>query len=250
MTMQRLIQGGGTPEPVWQSWLGSARLRAQSLQEWLPDDARLVVVAPHPDDEVLACGALLSMHAARGGESLVVAVTDGEASHAGSPHWTGQRLAAARRAESAEGLSRLGLPDVAVVRLGLPDGQVCRQADRLAKGLKPLLRSNDVVVTTWRLDGHLDHEATGRSAAGACAAAGCRLVEAPVWMWRWAAPGDLRVPWYRLLGLPLTPQALGRKQAALAAHETQLVQRDAEEGPVLGTAILARSDRTTEYFFV
>lgn len=250
VTAERLIEGTGTPEPVWQRWLATARVRAQPLQGWLPQTARLVVIAPHPDDEVLACGALLAMHAARGGEILVVAVTDGEASHPGSSEWSPRRLAAVRRAESAEGLARLGLRGIAPVRLGLGDGKVCQQAADLAKGLKSLLCSTDVVVTTWRLDGHPDHDATGRSAAGACAAAGCRLVEAPVWMWHWAAPGDLRVPWYRLQGLPLSPQALARKQAAVAAHVTQLARRDAEEGPVLGSAILSRSTRTTEYFFM
>ena len=247
---ERLIRGTGTVESDWQAWFESCPVPTSTLPAFLSADARLVVVAPHPDDEVLACGALLSMHAERGGASLLVALTDGEASHAGTARCNAQQLAAERRAERAEGLSRLGVPNANVLPLALPDGQVGQHADRLAHELSALLQPGDVVVSTWRLDGHPDHDAAGRAAAQACAIAGCRLLEAPVWMWHWAAPGDPRVPWHRLQALALHPQALARKQAALTAHVSQLSPRDAEQGPVLGDAILARARRRSEYFFI
>ena len=247
---ERLIRGPGTMESDWQAWLEACPLPSSQLPAWLSAEARLVVVAPHPDDEVLACGALLSMHAGRGGASLLVALTDGEASHAGTARCNPQQLAAERRAERAKGLTRLGLPNAKVLRLALPDGQVGEHADRLALELGALLQPADVVVSTWRLDGHPDHDAAGGAAAQACEKVGCRLLEAPVWMWHWAAPGDPRVPWHRLQALALHPQALARKQAALMAHVSQLSPRDAEQGPVLGDAILARARRRSEYFFI
>ncbi|MDB5892518.1 MAG: hypothetical protein JWQ88_49, partial [Rhodoferax sp.] len=157
-----------------------------SLDTWLPLGARLVVVAPHPDDEVLAAGGLISRHAAGGGECLVVAVTDGEASHPGSAIWTPAELARMRRAESNDGLRALGLRRAEIARLGLADGGVLAHRTQLAAGLALVLRPSDVVVTTWRLDGHPDHEATGETTADVCDHLGCRLLEAPVWMWHWA----------------------------------------------------------------
>ena len=76
-----LIQGQSTSETQWQPWLQQHLSRPKPFAQWLPDTARLVVLAPHPDDEVLACGALLALHTAPGGASLIVAITDGEASH-------------------------------------------------------------------------------------------------------------------------------------------------------------------------
>jgi LmbE family N-acetylglucosaminyl deacetylase len=131
----------------------------------------------------------------------------------------------------------------------VPDGGVARRTGALAHTLSRLLLPSDVVVTTWRLDGHPDHEATGLAAAQACAAAGCRLLEAPVWMWHWAAPGDPRIAWDRLVGLALGVDLVWRKQEALAAHVTQLRARDATCGPVLGAEIVTRAARATEYFF-
>lgn len=245
-----LIQGDGTPEEVWQHWLRARPPTSLWGASWLLNAPRVVVVAPHPDDEVLACGGLLSMHAAHAGKALIVAVTDGEASHGATPGPGADALARRRRAERITGLQRLGLQGASLHRCGLPDGRVGRHEQQLAARLCGLLRASDVVITSWRLDGHPDHDATGRAAASACAGMGCRLVEAPIWMWHWARPDDERVPWQRLAALPIEPRTLALKQAALGAHASQLTARSAVLGPVLDAAIRARARRACEYFFV
>lgn len=250
VTAERAIAGAGCAESVWRDWLEAIDVPALPLQDWLAASARLVVVAPHPDDEVLACGALLAMHAARGGGCCVVAVTDGEASHPASTQWSPQRLGAVRSAERREGLRRLGLSGEQAHVLGLSDGAVQAQADRLRRRLIGLLRPADVVVATWALDGHPDHDACGTAAEQACAAVGCRLLAAPVWMWHWAAPEDVRVPWHRLRALPVDATAWSAKQAALQAHASQHAAREEGQGSVLGAEILARATRQHEYFFV
>jgi LmbE family N-acetylglucosaminyl deacetylase len=254
----RVIRAPVTAEAHWREWLAT-RAPVLALDDWLHLHERLVVVAPHPDDEVLACGGLLGLHAERGCECAVIAVTDGDASHAGCADWSGPRLAEARRAESERGLAQLGVPSRAITRLGLPDGKVAEHAPQLLDALCSRLRAGDVVVATWRLDGHPDHDATGSAAAQACAAIGARFVEAPVWMWHWARPSDARVPWDRLRALSLSPSAFDRKTAALAEHVTQLTPRrrteadpagNRRDGPVLDAGILQRAARRGEYFFV
>lgn len=234
----------------WERWLveeGIARLPAHELVgKW----QRLVVVAPHPDDEILACGALLQGHVAGGGSCLVVAVTDGEASHAGSAGHDAAALAAQRRHESAAGLQRLGIPAQAVQRLGLPDGGLQAVAEDLQARLAALVQPGDVVLTTWRLDGHPDHEACGRACAAACQANGASLLEAPVWMWHWAEPWDVQVDWTRLAGVGMDADALARKLHALAAHRSQLTPRSTTLPPVLDSALLERAGWNTEYFLV
>ncbi len=248
-TAPRRIEGGGTPETAWIGWPGLTRVPLRPLDHWVAADQRLVVVAPHPDDEILAGGALASLHAQRGGRVRVVAVTDGEASHRGDPGWTASRLAIERRNESAEGLVRLLGVVPEVVRLGLADAAVAARGDELSRRLQQILEPSDCVVTTWRLDGHPDHEATGSAAASACAAVGCLLIEAPVWMWHWAQPDDARVPWAHLAGVAIPPATIARRRLAIAAHASQLGPRGSE-GPVLTTGILDRLERRVEYFFV
>lgn len=247
---ERLIQGAANPEADWLDWLEAAAVPAWQWDACIPPAVRLVVLAPHPDDELLMCGGLLAQHALAGGECLIVGVTDGEASHGGSSVWSARRLAVARAVEREQGLSQLGLPYAEVRRLGLPDGSVAQHRHALRAMLSALLRPDDIVVTTWRLDGHPDHDTVGDCAARVCHDLGCRLVEAPVWMWHWAAPGDQRVPWQRLFRIQPDPLVLRRKQQALLAHASQLASRGAGLGPVLDDAIVARSQRAAEYFFI
>lgn len=239
----------GTPEWAWRPWLATlseALLKREVLT--LPA-ARLVVVSPHPDDEVLGCGGLLALHAATGQDCLVVAVTDGEASHRPLPVPGSVALAALRRAESTAGLQHLIAGAADVLRLGMPDSDVARHEQYLVQRLAHTLRHGDTVAVPWRLDGHPDHEACGRAAAKACARAGCRLLEMPIWMWHWSTPGDTRVPWHRLVALPLPTAVQAKKVLALRAHASQVLSRGAGVPPVLDDAMLARSQRPHEYYF-
>ena len=108
-----------------------------------------------------------------------MAATDGTGSHDGSPLWPPERLARERPLETAEALRRLDLASCEVRRLGLPDGGLMRSRGALAERVAALLRPGDVVFTTWRFDGHPDHEATGRACAVACAQIGSTFCTRP-----------------------------------------------------------------------
>lgn len=234
----RLIQGSGTTAADWRHWLDAHLPPAVDIDALSAAHGTLWVVAPHPDDEVLLAGGLLALLAQRGRLAHVVAVTDGEASHPRSTRWPVDALAAARREETARALAQLA-PGTPLQRLGVPDGGVAKHERDLAIRLASLFGPRDVVLTTWRLDGHPDHEATGRACASACRLRGARLYEVPVWAWHWAPAGDPRLPWTRAVSLPLGAQALESKRLALLQYTSQ-TEPDPCTGasPVLpGTAI-------------
>ncbi|MDH0865822.1 PIG-L family deacetylase [Mitsuaria sp. GD03876] len=254
---ERRIDGQGTPEWAWRQWPPLWGRPLVSLEDLAPQWRRLVVVATHPDDEVIGCGGLLSLLVARHRAGLppdrmapppveVIGVTSGEASHPGSSRWTTDRLATQRRQERLSGLRRLGL-HLPVDELGIPDGTVAAHEGPLAIELHHRLRRGDVVLAPWRLDGHPDHEATGRACARAAAIAGATLLEMPIWAWHWARPGDVVVPWHRMRRLPLAARALRDKRAALAAHRSQLLA-DGERPPVLFPEAVNRLLRPFEFF--
>lgn len=206
------LDGRGTDESEWAAWPDLAALPELSLEA----AARLVVVAPHPDDEVLALGGLLARHR----RCEVLAVTDGEGSHPGSPALGPDELRWRRYAERVEALRRLGRSDLRARRLTHPDGGVAENL--LIRQIAARLEPGDVCATTWRGDGHPDHEAVGRAAAAAAALRGARLWEYPVWTWHWARPGEPRVPWERAARLPLTPTTRETKRHAVDAFATQV----------------------------
>lgn len=241
----RVIEGSGTAESNWLGWLATQNVPRVSVDAVCTANRRLVVVAPHPDDEILACGGLLALCARRRLPVLVVAITDGEASHGTANQCARARLGQQRRHERCAGLMQLGIDPQCVVRLKIPDGLASRHTDLVYSQLEGLLRSGDLVVTTWVLDGHPDHEA----AAQVALRTGCNLLQAPVWMWHWAEPDDARIPWVDLVALDLTDEAVDAKQKALARHHSQLSARGTGSGPVLVTSIVQRAARRQEYFF-
>lgn len=243
--MVRPIVGRGTPESRWQ-----ADGRLATLPELVVTglDRPPLIVAPHPDDEILGTAGLLAL---AGGE--VVAVTDGELSHPGSTAVDPALLGPARRAETAAALVALGRPATVVHRLSHPDNGI--DEDRLADELVALLGPGRWCVVTWRADGHPDHELVGRAAVRACARTGAKLVEYPIWMWHWADPADpadLDVPWERAVRLPLPAAVQAQKRAAIAAFVSQVLpvgSADADAA-ILPPHVLARFDRAEEVFFL
>lgn len=249
LTTPSIAVDDATSECAWRHWLQAQALPSTTPEELLPSGARAVVVAPHPDDEVLAVGGLLAHWAALGRATAVVAVTDGEASHAGSTRWTAARLADQRKAETLQALADLG-SHAEVVRAGLPDGQVAVHANALRTLLCKMLQPTDVLFTTWTGDGHPDHQATGRAARSAARQAGARCFDVPVWGWHWAHIGDARMPWHAAMVVPLHPDAVRRKYAALQSYRSQW-ERDPScaHTPVLRPSMLARACRPFELVF-
>ena len=241
MNRSRHISGTGPGVDDWRRDAALAAVPAIRLDTLVPPGARVVVVAPHPDDEILTCGGLLDLVMARGDAPLIVAVTDGEASHPGSPAWPPERLRHERARETLAALTCLGIDASRVQRLAIPDGGVTAAEHDLKRMLRAIVRPGDIVVTTWCYDGHPDHEATARACAAAASLRGARLLEVPVWGWHWSAPGDGAIPLARARKLALPPALLERKRAALACFRSQ-VQADASTGaaPILFPAALAR----------
>lgn len=235
----------GTAESIW---LGAGRL--QGLQPLrLARVRRLVVVAPHPDDEVLGSGGLLQRMQHLGLEVMIVAVTDGEASHPVASR-LGLDVGAMRGIESQVALDRLGCGPVRVVRLGIPDGSVAVQRPHLTNVLSGLLGPDDLCVTPWRSDGHPDHDATGAATLAAARATRTPVLEYLVWAWHWATPKSAAVPWRQCRRLDLDRRQIARKRWATYAFTSQIRPGHSEErqGPLLSDSILRRFWRPFEVF--
>lgn len=160
---------------------GCPDLRLEKPSDLLDPDAllqrpgaRLMVLAPHPDDESLAAGGLIQRALSHGASVTVVFITDGE----NNPWpqralerriWIGAgqraRWGERRRGESAAALHALGAADVNVHRLGWPDGAVTwKLLDDTASMLGALraliVRERPTVLVLPDLvDRHPDHSA-------------------------------------------------------------------------------------------
>ena len=253
MTQAKPFGVHGTPLSEWQRSTALRGVQSITLDALVPPGSRLVVLAPHPDDEVLACGGLLAGMVERQDDLQLISVTDGDGSHPGSTEWPALRLRAQRIKESECALASLGfdLPRLNWQRLGMADGNVAENAQSLIALLSEDLRPGDMLLSTWRHDGHCDHEAVGHCAAQAAANTGATLLEIPVWAWHWAEPNDPRIPWEQARKLLLSEEQLMRKRRAITSHISQL-DPDPSTGapPVLDVMTLERLTQPFELVFL
>lgn len=124
----------------------------------VPETARVLCFAPHPDDEVIGSGGTLHQHQVAGGTVQVVIATDGIAGDPDQkfdPSSYGER----RRDECRRATQQLAVAEP--VFWGLPDSCTVVEADKLrlvgmvkeaVTGFLP-----DIVYLPWQLDDNPDH---------------------------------------------------------------------------------------------
>ncbi|WP_324753270.1 PIG-L deacetylase family protein [Roseovarius sp. Pro17] len=227
--------------------------RAPHLSNIVPSHDKLVVLAPHPDDESLGCGKLLA-RAFAGGGAHVICITDGSASHPNSQEWPPARLALCRRGEVTSAVIRLGGTAADVTWMGLPDAKLY-QLDPfgIASDLLPILdacAARHIFVPAAE-DHHEDHKVVAEVA---------RILRRmrpdwsyysyPVWC-RWDDPDfDRKVLTHDPLFLD-APVWRAAKRDAIAAHQSQLGQIvcDDPSGFTLPSALIEKFVDGDEIFW-
>jgi len=195
----------------------------------LPKDALrppVLVLAAHPDDEVIACGGMLAWHRERGDAVVVAHLTAGAQ---GDPDAKFGDIAAVRRREGREALRRLGVLDLR--GYDLPDGQLPEHFDAVVATVRELFEQvrPQTLYSFFFTEAHRDH----RAVASACARAadslprGCRCLLFGV---NQVVVGGSMFD---------VGAFMDRKQHALAAFESQLAYND------FATKILHRDHAAT-----
>ncbi len=240
----------GTPESEWQRWFAARG----PWPDFEPGVRRLVVLAAHPDDEVLGVGGLMAAAHRRGIEVVALCLSDGSASHPGSPTLSPAELAIRRRAEVDSATSVLGIEPTRWCGLG--DGTLADHEDEIEAIVEHTLAEQPetptALLAVWAHDGHPDHEAVGRGARRVGDRCGVPVWMYPIWMWHWATPDDPDIPWARMRTFVLDDDLEAAKREAVQAFDTQIrpLSPAPEDATVLGRHILDRLLRDREFVFV
>ena len=119
-----------------------------------------MVIAPHPDDETLGCGAVIARLRAEGRAIRIVIVTDGGAqdSAVGAER---EALVALRRAEAQKAAEVLGLTAQDVVFLNYKDGKAAASKEEIRRDLEAQIDqlAPSIVFSPSNYDFHHDHRA-------------------------------------------------------------------------------------------
>jgi LmbE family N-acetylglucosaminyl deacetylase/glycosyltransferase involved in cell wall biosynthesis len=170
---------------------------------------RLLVLAPHPDDEVIGCGGLVAQHLREHRRVRIVVATDG----------AGAGTAETREAETRRGVATLGGAEIEFLRFvdrGLSEDAAPRLREELL-AFRP-----DLILVPSPIEIHPDHLVLARVF--------CELIQRDETLF--ADLATARVAFYEV-GQPLRPNAIvdisdvaDLKYAAIAEHVSQLTVRD------------------------
>lgn len=121
---------------------------------------RILVIAPHPDDESLGCGGTIARYTRSGATVELVVVSDGAALE--EPDGRHEDVVAARLQEITAAAAILGIQQMHP--LSLPDGQLALYESQIRQSVYQHLTTfqPDLVLTPSLIDGHADHVAVGR----------------------------------------------------------------------------------------
>jgi LmbE family N-acetylglucosaminyl deacetylase len=216
-----------------------------------------VIIAPHQDDETLACGGVIARKRNEGLPVHVIFITDGSASHPGHARLDPPAITALRREEAMNAMACLGVERTAVHFLNEPDGTLktisAERREALVLRLAYLLRAivPGEVFLPCNPDGSSEHDAAFGFSMDAMIRANLQpeIWQYPVWSWwnpvlllrRWIASKDCR-------RLPLEDFRQA-KQQAIGCYQSQIVPLAPDTIAALPTDLVDIFLADTEFFF-
>jgi LmbE family N-acetylglucosaminyl deacetylase len=210
-----------------------------SLNSWQPSLKPTIVLTPHPDDETLCAGGIITDLHLKEVDVTVIAITDGE-----NAYKDVSNLRNIRSLEQDHALATLGIKKEKIHRLKYEDSNVASDEDKLEKTLLSYINCPMNIFAPWKFDFHPDHEAVGRVAEKIAAITESTLIFYFFWTWHRGTVDTVKQLPLRLY--QLSPQTLETKLKAINYYQSQLVHYNNE--PILPEKFLLPTKRTFEVF--
>lgn len=189
---------------------GIANIRAGSIE---PKES-LLIIAPHPDDEVIGCAGLIQRSLNKGNDVYVIILTGGEASHNGCCGITSQELITARRGLAININRKLGIPTKNLFFLDYPDGKISynhQETDKLSRLIKNI--HPHAIFIPHKGEGWNDHIQAGNIIRRITTEmTDIRLYEYCVWFWYY---NTWKIDWKNAQLLNMTKEEHLKKKEAI-----------------------------------
>jgi LmbE family N-acetylglucosaminyl deacetylase len=220
----------------------------------------IVILAPHMDDELLACGGTIASLPVKNHIHFVYA-TDGSKSPVPTLPWLGSTstdLKTIRTQEAKNALKFLNIPDKNITFLNLPDRKLNKHINELTQKLGKILSDLKPVwlMIPFRYDRHPDHLALNRAAKKACSNLNenkGNIVEYFVYYrWRLLPGGDIRkfIHPGQLLEVDIASKASEKKKALQIYKSQTTLFFSWQDRPILPHQRVDEVSRSPEYFLI
>ena len=220
---------------------------------------RILVLAPHMDDEYLGCGGTMLMHEDKS-QVFCLYATDGTRSPSPLLPWDGKTppdIRDRRRREVHEVMAKTGVPAENLVFLELPDGRLSRRKGSLRRRLRQEFDRirPAFVLAPFRYDLHSDHVAlsdTARHVLRETSIECCLLEYFVYFRWRLIPGGDIRelIPSTRLVTVD-TSSVNERKSSMIRLYRSQTeLLEEWQDAPILTDRSIGQRCSQPEVYLV
>lgn len=208
---------------------------------------KTVIIAPHPDDEVIGCAGLIQALVERGTPPHVIILTGGEGSHRGCCNTSAEDIIAARHQLTLDAAATLGLSLSHIHCLHYPDGRVTLEhpeTERLQVLLSEL--NPQSVFVPHRGEGWSDHLQAAEITKHLLKGLDVSIYEYCVWMWYYNV---WRLNFKQALLLRMSCAQHQRKLQAMDEYVTPLASCGKPWSGVLPEPFLKAAKWNKELFF-
>ena len=216
-----------------------------------------LIVAPHADDESLACGGVISLLRKYNQAVYILLLSDGTLSHPNSLEYPAEKLRNLRENELMTAARALGVPVENII--------FCRYKDRQVPGLQNpefnqavsnmnkiiSIISPQSIFVPWRKDPHPDHIAASELFKNSNIG-GAKIYEYAVWLDQIGSVEDFPSA-DEIIPFKLDiSSVLAKKQTAISAHQSQISDliTDDPEGFRLSPEMLEHFKKPYELFYI
>ncbi len=182
---------------------------------------KVLVFAPHPDDDVIGCGGSLAKHVSIGNKVTAVYMTSGDA---GSKKYSKDKLAKIRENESREAADIIGITNLIFLRN--QDGFLCNNEKNINIVINIIKHEKPNLVYIPHIqDGHRDHRTTNQIVRKAVKKAGLptyQKFDRPPWMVKKVLCYEIWTPLPVVTFKEDISNFLELKEKALKLHKSQV----------------------------
>ncbi len=208
---------------------------------------KIIILAPHPDDEALGCGGLIARLCAENNPPHIAVLTGGGGSLCGRSDISETEVVNVRRKLTLDSARQLGLPEENIHFFDFKDGNISAHPESEMSRLRMMINdlSPDNILVPHNGEGWPDHLAT-RDIGIELAPENASVWEYCVWMWYYNV---WRLDWKNAAVLRMSDIEHSAKLRAVEAYVSPLAPCGAPWSGVLPEPFLKANRSRTELYF-
>lgn len=228
-------------------FINSLQAKANAQTEIDFNSKDIVIIAPHPDDEVFGCGGLIARLIAECHAPHVIVLTGGGGSHRGCCSTSESYIISARRKLTHKAMSALGLPESHIHELDFTDGHIGEGNSEEKKKLESLISeiNPDVILVPHHGEGWPDHLAA-RDFGIELTGENTKVYEYCVWMWYYR---QKNLDWNNAYVLKMSKAEHQKKLEAIKTYHSALAPCGKPWVGVLPKLFVEANSTKLELFF-